>query len=230
MKTVGIIGGIGPESTVEYYRKIISSYLQHDQASNYPQIIINSINMTKMLNLIRKGELEEVAEYLATEVNRLEAAGAEFGAIASNTPHIVFNRICDRAQLPLISIVEATCQEVLALGIEKVALFGTRFTMQGGFYDEVLTQKGIEVVSPKDGDQNFIHEKYMGELVKGIILDEIKTALVGVAKKMKQRQDIEGLILGGTELPLILQPGDVPGVRILDTTEIHVASIIKRLI
>ncbi|MEM9808582.1 MAG: amino acid racemase [Cyanobacteria bacterium P01_D01_bin.56] len=229
MKTVGIIGGIGPESTIEYYRKIISSYLKQQATGHYPQIIINSIDMTKMLDLIGKGEFEAVSRYLATEVKKLEHAGAEFGVLASNTPHIVFDQVRELSQLPLISIVEATGQKIADTGLKKVALFGTKFTMQGGFYGEVLSKKGIQVLTPDETDQQFIHDKYMGELVKGIILDETRTELIGVIEKMKRKDTVQGLILGGTELPLILGPGDVAGIHVFDTTEIHVESIMEVL-
>ena len=229
MKTVGIIGGIGPESTIEYYRKIISSYLESEANRNHPQIIINSIDMIKMLDLISNREFEEVSRYLAAEVKKLEFAGAEFGVLASNTPHIVFNKVRDLSQLPLISIVEATCKKILDIGLETVALFGTKFTMQGGFYDEVLLRNGIEVITPDEVDQHFIHEKYMGELVKGIILDETRDGLISVIEKMKQKYNVQGLILGGTELPLILKSDNVSDVHVFDTTEIHVESIMEIL-
>lgn len=229
MKTVGIIGGIGPESTIEYYRKIVSSYLKGQTTGNYPQIIINSIDMTKMLDLIGNGEFEEVSHYLASEVKKLEYAGAEFGVLASNTPHIVFNKVCELSQLPLISIVEATGKKIADIGLEKVALFGTKFTMQGGFYAEVLSKNGIEVITPDEADQRFIHDKYMSELVKGIILDQTRTGLISVIEKMKKKNNVQGLILGGTELPLILKPDNVSGVHVFDTTEIHVESIMEVL-
>jgi len=229
MKTVGIIGGIGPESTIEYYRKIVSSYLKRQTTGYYPQIIINSIDMTKMLDLIGNGEFEEVSHYLASEVKKLEYAGAEFGVLASNTPHIVFNKVCGLSQLPLISIVEATGKNIADIGLEKVALFGTKFTMQGGFYAEVLSKNGIEVITPDEADQRFIHDKYMSELVKGIILDQTRTGLINVIEKMKKKNNVQGLILGGTELPLILKPDNVSGVHVFDTTEIHVESIMEVL-
>lgn len=228
--TVGIIGGIGPESTIEYYRKIVSSYLEHNSNRNYPQVIINSINMTKMLDLVGKGELEAVTDYLATEVRRLEASGADFGVIASNTPHIVFDEVRKQSQLPLISIVEAACQKILKAELTKVALLGTEFTMKGEFYDKVLSENGIEVITPDDADQHFVHQKYMGELVKGIVLDSTRVGLIDVIEKMKQVHRVQGLILGGTELSLILQPNDVPDIHIFDTTEIHVESIVNRLV
>jgi aspartate racemase len=229
MKTVGIIGGIGPESTIEYYRKIVSSYLNRQTTGTYPQIIINSIDMKKMLDLIGNGEFEEVSSYLAFEVKKLESAGAEFGVLASNTPHIVFNKVRELSQLPLISIVEATCKKISDIGLERVALLGTKFTMEGGFYSEVLSKSGIEVITPDKTDRRFIHDKYMDELVKGIILDETRSSLISVIEKLKNKSNVQGLILGGTELPLILKAGDVTGVHVFDTTEIHVESILEIL-
>ncbi|MEO1592608.1 MAG: amino acid racemase [Cyanobacteria bacterium J06632_22] len=230
IKTVGIIGGIAPASTIEYYRKIIDAYLVGEATGHYPHIIINSIDMTKMLSLIGDGEWDTVARYLADEVNRLASAGVDFGVLASNTPHIVFDRVCELSLLPLISIVEATAQEVLAVGLDKVALFGTRFTMQGGFYRDVLLQHGIEVITPDAVDQDFIHKKYMEELVKGTILDDTRSGLITIIEKIRQQHDIQGVILGGTELPLILKPEYVASIHVFDTTEIHVASIMNRLL
>ena len=229
MKTLGIIGGIAPESTIEYYRKIVASYLKREASGNYPQIIINSIDMSKMLTLIGNGDLEAVSHYLACEVKKLENAGAEFAVLASNTPHIVFDRVRALSQLPLISIVEVTAQKIVDAGLKKVALFGTKFTMQGEFYTEALSRNGIEVITPDEADQAFIHDKYMGELVKGIIMDQTRTGLSAVIDRMKKQNGIQGLILGGTELPLILNPENVASIHVFDTTEIHVESIMEVL-
>lgn len=229
MNTVGIVGGIGPESTIEYYRKIVAAYCERDAHGNYPQIVINSINMKKMLDLIGAGELDEVTDYLVSELNKLAAAGANFGLLASNTPHIVFDKVRQSSPLPLISIVEATCYKAKSIGLRRVALFGTKFTMQGGFYDKVFLQHEIQVLTPNDEDQYYIHDKYMGELIKGIIRDETKSGLLEIAEKMKLEYDVQGLVLGGTELSLILQNEDIPNIHVLDTTEIHVESILERL-
>ena len=230
MSTVGIIGGIAPASTIEYYQFIVSGYLEREKSGNYPQIMINSINMKKMLDLIGANKLAEVSEYLAAEVNKLAAAGADFALLASNTPHIVFDQVQEAASLPMISIVEATCEKAKELGIQKIGLFGTRFTMQGGFYDNLFTKHGIEVVVPNEKEQDYIHEKYMGELVKGIILDETKKRLLDIVTKIKQSHEIQGLILGGTELPLILRESSDPDVPFLDTTKIHVESILDKIL
>ena len=230
MKTVGIIGGIGPESTVEYYRLIISAYLDQEGNGNYPQVIINSINMKKMLDLIGENRFEEVTDYLVGEIQKLASAGADCAVLASNTPHIVFNEINQASPLPLISIVEATCEEAVSKGMQRVGLFGTRFTMQGGFYDQIFTENGMTVISPQEKDQNYIHDIYMGELVKGIIRDETKKLLLNIAGKLKEKEGIQGLILGGTELPLILKEEDAQGIAFLDTTRIHVEAIMQRLL
>ncbi len=229
LKTVGIIGGIGPESTIEYYRLIISSYLEHEKNGNYPQIIINSINMKKMLDLIGENSLEEVTVYLVAEIHKVASAGADFALLASNTPHIVFDQINQISPLPLISIVEAACEKAVSKRIKRVGLLGTKFTMQGGFYDKIFSDHGIEVITPDEKDQDYIHDKYMGELVKGIIRNETKTKLLKIVNKLQKNSQIQGLILGGTELPLILTDADANDIPFLDTTAIHVESIIERL-
>lgn len=230
MKTVGIIGGIGPESTVEYYRLIINSYRERKQDGSYPSVIINSIDMQKMLGLIAADELTKVTDYLIDEVRRLERAGAEFGLLASNTPHIVFDELSRQSPIPLLSIVAATCDEALASGLKRVGLFGTRFTMSGRFYPDVFLSAGIEIVIPADDEQSFIHEKYMNELVKGIFRTETRERLLEIVERMKEREQIEGLILGGTELPLILRDETHSGIPFLDTTRIHVKAIVAQLL
>jgi aspartate racemase len=229
MSTVGIIGGIGPASTIEYYRKIVAAYYKREANGNYPRIIINSINMKKMLDLIGSGKFDEVTEFLVAEINKLADAGADFGLLASNTPHIVFDRVQQASSLALISIVEVTCKKTMQLGLDRVGLFGTKFTMQGGFYNAVLSKQGIDVVIPDAADQDYIHDKYMSELVKGIVHGETRSSLLNIIDGMKHKYDLQGLILGGTELPLILAKDDVPGFHLLDTTEIHVESILENL-
>jgi aspartate racemase len=229
MNSVGIIGGVGPESTIEYYRKIIAGYRERNSQGDYPQIIINSINMKKMLDMIANQELGDVTGYLVSELDKLVASGADFGLLASNTPHIVFDRVRQLSPLPLISIVEETCQKALEMNLNCVALFGTKFTMQGKFYDKVFSKQGIKVVVPDESDQNYIHKKYMEELIKGAIVKKTKAKLIAIAAKMKNTYGIQGLVLGGTELSLILTNDDVPDIHVLDTAEIHVESILKIL-
>lgn len=212
MKTLGIVGGLGPESTIEYYRFLISHYRQRITDGSFPSLFINSVNLTKVLDLVSANRLAEVTDYLAGEVNRLASAGAELGLLSANMPHIVFDQIQRRSRIPLISIVEAACEEAQARGLRKLLLMGIRFTMQSSFYPEVFSKRGIELVAPNPEEQDYINEKYTGELLKGIILPETREALLKIVERLKQREQIQGVILAGTELPLILRGagGDIP--------------------
>ena len=230
MKTIGIVGGIGPESTIEYYRLFIRMYRERKQDDHYPRILINSIDMTAMLDLVGAGELEKLTTYLVGEIEPLRRAGADFALMASNTPHLVFDAVRERSPLPLISIVEAACDEAESRYMKKVGLFGTKFTMQGSTYRSVFEKAGIELVAPEPADQEFIHDKYMNELLFRTILDETRKRFVEIAESMKTASGIQGLILGGTELPLILKDGDAPGLPLLDTTLIHVKAALERML
>jgi aspartate racemase len=230
MKIAGIIGGVAPESTIEYYRLIIASYREKKRDGSYPPIIINSIDMKKMLDFITAKDLVGVTEYLLGEVMKLEKAGADFGLMASNTPHIVFEDIRRQSPIPLISIVEAACEAAHASRLRKVGLFGTRFTMQGRFYPEVFSRQGIALIAPGSEDQEYIHKKYMSELVNGVFLAETRDRLLTIVERMKEKDGIQGLILGGTELPLILRDVSERGIPFLDTTRIHVERVIAHML
>jgi aspartate racemase len=230
MATIGIIGGIGPESTIEYYRHIISLYREERKDDNYPSILINSINLARMRDLIAAHRLEETARYLSDEVERLARAGASFGIIAANTPHIVFGEVKTASPIPLISIVEETCQHTKSLGLRRVGLFATTFTIRAGFYEKVFDKEAINIVAPNAEEQNYVHEKYMNELVNGIVTDETKKALLSIVSRLKAEQRIEGLILGGTELSIILRDGDDLEIPFLDTTFIHARSAVRELL
>src|SRR5258708_14667041 len=230
MKTVGIIGGMGPESTIEYYRAIIAAYREQIKDGNYPSIIINSINLKKLLDLIGTNELAKVAELLVSEVERLARAGADFGLMASNTPHVVFDEVQRRSPIPLVSIVQATCQAAKALRMKKLGLFGTRFTMQARFYPEVFSREVIAVVVPLPEEQAYIHEKYMVELLNNIIRPDTREQLLAIVDRMKDRDGIQGMILGGTELPLILRDDAASIIPFLDTTQIHAKAAAARMV
>jgi aspartate racemase len=228
MKTLGLIGGTGPESTIEYYRLLIEAF-REQQDGNYPPIIINSINLKLLLALMNENKLEEVTQELAAAIEQLARAGANFAAFTANTPHIVFDEVQRRSRIPLISIVEATCEKAQSLGLKKVGLFGTRFTMQAKFYPETFSRAGIELVVPNDEEQRYIHDKYMNELLNNVFLPETRERLLAIADELKSRDAIEGLILGGTELPLLLRDEEHNGFPLLDTTRIHVERLVAEL-
>jgi aspartate racemase len=226
MKRIGIVGGLGPESTIEYYRLIIASYVKRKPGGTYPSVIINSIDLKKVLDLVAANELADLTEYLVREIQRLASAGAECGLIAANTPHIVFDEVRRQSPIPLLSIVEATCDEAKALGLTKVGLFGARFTMQARFYPDVFSPEGIALAVPDQHDQAYIHHIYLSELVKGIIRPETRERLLAIVDRLKEREGIQGLILGGTELSLILRDSTIRGIPVLDTTRIHAKKIV----
>jgi len=230
MKTLGILGGIAPESTIEYYRQLIAAYRERRPDGSYPPLLLNSIDLQKLMTLVTAQQLSALTDYLVTELEKLARAGADFGLLASNTPHIVFDEVQRRTPLPLISIVEATCDAAQALGLRRLGLFGTRFTMAGSFYPEVFARKNIALVVPDAADQTYLHDKYLGELVNGILLPETREGMVRIIEKLKEREDIDGLILGGTELPLLLRQPVESGIPLLDTTRIHVARAVETML
>jgi aspartate racemase len=230
MKKPGLIGGIGPESTIQYYRQIIRKYREKLNSDNYPEILIHSADMSSMLELVFTGRLIELAGFMAERVLALEKAGADFAAIASNTPHMVIDEIQERVNIPVISIVEETCKSAGNGRVKKLALFGTKSTMTDGFYNRTAEKYGIEIIIPNDEEIDFINNKYMNELVYNRVLSETKTILIQIAERMKASYGIHGLILGGTELSLVLSQEDFEDIKILDTSSIHVESIVYEMI
>jgi aspartate racemase len=230
MKTVGIIGGIGPESTIDYYRAILAAYCERRTDRSNPSIIINSIDLDKLREMFENNQHQAIVTYLTTELRRLSAAGAHFGVLSANTPHLVFDQLRQHSPIPLISIVEATCDAATSAGLTKLGLLGTRFTMQGRFYPDVFSRAGIHLVVPAPDEQAYIHDKYFAELVKGIFLPETRQRLLDIIDRMIERDDIRAVILAGTELPLILRGTTRLGVSFLDTTQIHVQAIVKELL
>src|SRR4051794_13111192 len=164
MKTLGIIGGTGPESTIEYYRRLIDGFRARKPDSGQPPIVINSIDNKQLVAWFTAGELGKVTDFLVPEIERLERAGAAFALIAANTPHLVFAQLLPRVGIPLLSIVEATADAAVAAGLRRLALFGTRFTMQAPLFPEAFTRRGLTILLPNEEEQAFIHAKYMGEL------------------------------------------------------------------
>lgn len=228
MKMLGIIGGIGPEATIDYYKLLITVHREQNPNADPPAIVINSVNMKKAVDLITANRLAELASFFVSEIQVLAKAGADFGLLAANTPHIVFDEIARQSPLPLISIVAATRDEASRQGFSRVGLLGTRFTMKARFYPEVFARENIEIRVPSDSDQDYVHEKYFRELVNGIFLDETRRELSAIIARMHEREQIEAVILGGTELPLILRDADV-GLPCLDTTQIHVRAALEKM-
>lgn len=224
----GLVGGTGPESTVEYYKQIIARWRER-RPDSYPALVITSIDLDAMIPLVRGGELGKLADLLLVELERLRAAGADFAALAANTPHIVFDELRARSPLPLISIIEATRDEIVRRGFRRPLLLGTQFTMTGRFYPKVFEGSGAALVVPTAAEQAYIHEKYLSELIPGLLLPETRDGLVAIVRRLIADERIDAIILGGTELPLILTGDAIDGVPLVDTTAVHVREIVAAL-
>ena len=230
MKTLGIVGGLGPESTLDYYQRIIALFRERTGNRHYPEFVIVSVDLRKGLDFMDANDLSGMANYLLEAIDKLVRAGADFGIISANTPHIVFDEVAPRSPIPLISIVEATCAAAKAQNLKRLALFGTRYTMSANFYPKVFAREGIELFVPSADDQDYVHEKYFSELVPGKFLPETRAGLLAIVDRMKTTSDIDGVILAGTELPLILRDSVHNGIPFLDTTKFHVEAALDEML
>jgi len=227
MKKIGIIGGLGPESTIDYYKEIINTFKNESEDLNYPEIIIYSVNMSEFLGLMKEKKYDQVTAYLLEKIEGLKRAGAEFAVLSANTPHLLFDLLKEKSGIPLISIVEATCEECIKKGLKRPGLLGTGFTMEASFFPDVFKKHGIDVIMPDKEDKELINYKLFSEIELGIFKDDTRRILIRIIEKMVQEQHIDSLILGCTEFPLILKEAFYAGVPILNTTKIHVDAIIK---
>ncbi len=225
MKTIGILGGMGPESTINYYGEIIKRFREITTKDEYPNIVINSIDMTKMLSYVASNNMEDLVSYLITELNKLVLAGADICAISSNTPHIVFNAIQKKLEIPLISIVESTAYRAKEKELKKILLIGTSFTMKNDFYSEIFCKHDISIVVPKESDQDIIHNIIFPELEQGIVIPEKKLQLKSICNEIISKGNIDSIILGCTELPLMIDSNDFD-IEVLDTADIHIDELV----
>jgi aspartate racemase len=230
MRTAGIIGGLGPESTIDYYRSIIARYRSRKPEGGYPHLIINSLDVDKGIAMLDAGRLDDLADYLAAGLEFLVRAGAEFGLIAANSPHLVFDELQRRSAIPLLSIVRATADHAKTHGLKKVGLFGTGFTMRASFYPEEFRRAGITMVQPKESERDFIHKKYIGELLNNQFLPQTRAEILRIAHRMKDEDGVEAIVLAGTELPLLLRESSSAAIEFLDTTVIHVEAVVDELL
>ncbi|NLW16929.1 MAG: amino acid racemase [Firmicutes bacterium] len=229
MKKLGLVGGIGPESTIDYYRGIIAGYRQRLAQDTYPQMVIDSLNLKEMYTLSSTQQWDKFADRIIDSLKNLSAAGAEFAAIGANTAHIVFDEVNSRSPVPLVSLVEATCQYAQAKGCKRVVVLGTAFTMSSGLYTDALAKFGIDAFVPDKEQQQVIHNIIFPNLQAGIVLQEEKEAMLRIASQMIKATDADALVLGCTELPLIIKEGDLDTL-LLDTTQIHIEAILDYML
>jgi aspartate racemase len=228
MKKIGLVGGIGPASTLDYYMGVIDGHREKTKAPNYPEIIIYSIDMFEMLSYIEERQWDKAAAQLSGAVNALASAGADFAAIASNTPHLVFDEIKRLSRIPLISIVEETCKFVIEKQYRRVLTIGTLFTMKNGLYSNPLTARGIVSLLPSEKDQQEIYSLFFPNLENGVVVQEDRIKMLALVNRIIGEQSADAVILGCTELPMMIKQGDL-SVPVIDTTQVHINSVIRHM-
>jgi aspartate racemase len=230
MTILGVVGGIAPISTVQYYRQLVAGYRARYAGDEYPQILINSINLRRMLELVTAGDMAALAVLMGREVCRLADAGATVALFASNTPHLAFDEIEAVAPIPLISIVRATRNAARQRRLTRLCLLGNRFLMTASIYQRELATAGIEVVVPDERDREIVDTIYMKELVQEVFRDTSREEMLRVVDRVAARSQIDGVILGGTELPLLLPMSSYGNYPLLNTMGIHVEEALSHLL
>lgn len=229
MKKLGLVGGMGPESTIPYYHDIVYGVQDRAGKDFFPNLTIESVNVFDVLRLCSEQKYDELTDYLMNAINNLVSSGADFVALSANTPHIVFDKLQEKSTVPLISIIEATRDEAVRLNKRKLGLFGTIFTMTGDFFKSPFYNSDIEIVVPTMEEMDFINQKISSELELGIVKEDTLRSFQNIIERMKKDDGIEAIILGCTELPLLLND-EVSPVPCLDTMKIHIETLIDRIV
>ncbi len=216
---VGLLGGMSYESTLKYYQLFLEKYYEKEHNYSYPEVVIFSLNFQKVIDYELGIEKEKYIEYLMEGINSLENAGVDFIFMAANSPHAVYEDLNNQAKVPILSIVKATADKAEKQNMRKLLLLGIKFTMQSTFYQEEFMTRGMKVITPLDKEQDEINKIIFDELVIGIHNSESKYRLLEIIGNY----EVDGVILGCTELPLILKQ-KYTKVKLLDTVEIHIDS------
>ncbi|KRL36565.1 aspartate racemase [Liquorilactobacillus uvarum DSM 19971] len=227
MAKVGLVGGMGPESTLNYYQQLTSKY-EKIHPKSYLPIVIDSLDVYHMLDLEEKGQKILLVHELLTSIQKLQAAGADFAALTANTPHMVFDELQTASPIPLLSIVDSVVEAIRDKKQSVVGLLGTKVTMTNPFYKNKLVKKQIKVIVPNEVQIERIHEIISSELELGIVKQSSRKYLLNVISQLKREAHIQGIILGCTELPLALTASDID-IAVYDTVQLHVNTILKKL-
>lgn len=225
MKKIGLIGGTGPESTIMYYKELNHRIGSITEYKELPEIVIESVDLIKALDYVSKKQYDELLEHILEKIEHLEKSGAEIISLTAVTMHIIFDQINERG-IKLVSIPKTIADEAVSKGIKKVGLIGTKFTMQEDYMKKDLINAGVEVIVPNEDNQDLIGKRIYDELEKGIVKESTLKEFVSIIKTMQEEEEIEAIILGCTELPLLLNNDNCP-VECLDSVEIHINKLIE---
>ncbi|PLX02067.1 MAG: aspartate racemase [Marinilabiliales bacterium] len=225
MKTIGIVGGMSWESTKVYYEIINEQVKQKLGGFHSCKCLIYSVDFAEIQKLQHEDKWEELDILMADAAKRLQIAGADFIVLATNTMHLCVEAIKEAVEIPILHIAQATSSAIINKNINTVALLGTKFTMEKDFYKSILTKNNIEVITPNEQERDIIHNIIFGELVQGIIKDESRNKFMAIISRL-QLQGAEGVILGCTEIPLLISSDDVE-IEVFNTTRIHAEKAVE---
>lgn len=225
-RRIGILGGISHESTIVYYQRLITGYYARYHDAYYPEIVIVSLDFQRFTDMEDRGETAAYVDYIGEGLARLEAAGAEVALMAANSPHAVYRTVAARTRLPLLSIVEVTAQAAAEAGAKRLLLLGIKFTMQAGFYAEECARHGIEVVTPAEPDQDVLNDLIFNELALGRFGEAQRAKLLGIIARAAEHEHFDGVILGCTELPMLLRQEHTL-IPLYDTLALHVQAMLN---
>lgn len=229
MKKLGIIGGVGPESTISYYSGIVHGVRKKLNRPFFPPLVIESLSCFEVIRMSFQNDREGLTEYLSAGIRNLAAAGADIGALACNTGHMVFDEIQKQSPIPLVSIVETTCLEAKQRNLKKAGLLGTTAVMEGNYFKTPFLREGIDVVIPSEASRDYIADRILNELEFGIFSEETSHRFIEIIEKMAEKEKIEAVILGCTELPLLFDNQKLP-VPVLDTMQLHIQALINTIL
>ncbi len=224
-KRIGLLGGVSPESTVAYYRYLTRTYTERYGDYGYPEVLIYSVSFQAYADWSKQDRWDLIAEGLSEAGRKLAGAGADFLIITANTMHLVFDEVQARVPVPVLSLLDAVVEAIGAREFQTVGLLGTRFTMEKAFYRQALNRHGIEVLVPDAEERDYVNGVIYGELVAGQLRDESRQAFVRIIHGLRDR-GAEGVVLGCTEIPLLVDEADA-GLPLFDTTAIHAEAALE---
>jgi aspartate racemase len=221
-RCLGLIGGLGVGATVHYYQELVKA---HDARRSSLQLVMTHAEVDRVVECVQAGAADRLAQYLAGFVGRLQAAGAEVAVIPAVTPHMCISELTTISPLPLVNVLEAIREEVLARRYRRVALFGTRFVIKTGLFGR-LSQ--VEVVNPKADEIDYIHNAYFQVALSGTGTKEHHTGLTRLAHTLVERDGVEAIVFAGTDLSLLFNEAntDFPHV---DCSRVHIRAIMRAL-
>ncbi len=224
-KRIGILGGMSPESTAEYYQYITRTYTERFGDYGYPEVLIYSVNFQDYVDWPMQDRWDLVSQGLTEAAQALERAGADFILIATNTMHRVYDEVQAGVQVPMLNLLDTVADAICEQGLTTVGLLGTLYTMQGPLYPNALAQRGIQTLTPGAEEQAYVNQVIYNELVAGVIQEEARQGFLQVIAGLIDR-GAQGIILGCTEIPMLIKDGDVP-VPLFDTTRIHAEAALR---